>query len=357
MRHELSAVALAALVLIAGCAGAPGVGPGADGETTTDDSVNSVNGGPTADTDTGTVRFYISDERNAIGEFKHLNVTVTRVGLHRGAASDGGNETEDSDEPDDETTANGTTAVDTTSANTTTNATTETTETAATTVEIEDDEPELDEDEAEAEENETDDAETETDEQDETDDEERSGWVTHDVDNRTIDLTEYRGANATLLENLTVPNGTYDTVFVYVSGIDATLDSGESVNVKLPSSKLHLNTGFTVGNGESVDFVFDITVFKAGNSGKYILKPVVSESGTDVPIETPDREDREDRGERGDDRADEARDGDEREDDDDDEDDRSGQGQGQGEGPPGENRSGGPEARNGGTANLLSTLL
>jgi hypothetical protein len=198
------------------------------------------------------------------------------------------------------------------------------------------------------EENETDGAETEMDEEeDEADDAERSGWVTYDVDNRTIDLTEYQGANATLLQNLTVPNGTYDKVFVYVSGIDATLDSGESVNVKLPSSKLHVNKQFTVGNGESVDFVFDITVFKAGNSGKYILKPVVGQSGTDVPIETPDRGEREDRGERGDDRNGEAT---ESEEDETDEDDRKGQGQG----PPDENRSDGPEAGNGERGDLFA---
>jgi hypothetical protein len=62
------------------------------------------------------------------------------------------------------------------------------------------------------------------------------------------------------------------------------------VNVKLPSQKLHLNEEFTVGSNRSVDFVFDITVFEAGNSGKYILKPVASESGTDVPIVDVDEE-------------------------------------------------------------------
>ena len=41
-------------------------------------------------------------------------------------------------------------------------------------------------------------------------------------------------------------------------------------------------------NGSEVEFVFDVTVKKAGNSGKYILQPVVTESGTDVPIEKAD---------------------------------------------------------------------
>ena len=132
-------------------------------------------------------------------------------------------------------------------------------------------------------------------------------WVEREVDNETVvDLTELRGANATLLEQYELENGTYDTVFVYVEEIDATLTTGESVNVKLPSEKLHVNQQFTVGNGSETDFVFDISVHKAGNSGKYILKPVVSESGTDVPIEPVgeeegDDDERDENGERGDD--------------------------------------------------------
>jgi hypothetical protein len=69
-----------------------------------------------------------------------------------------------------------------------------------------------------------------------------------------------------------------------VSETNGTLTDGSSTRVKLPSGKLQLTEQFTVGNNESVDFVFDATVVKAGNSGKYILTPVVSESGTDVPI-------------------------------------------------------------------------
>jgi len=154
--------------------------------------------------------FYVSDERNAISDFEHLNVTIEKVGVHR--ADDGG--------------------------------------------------------------------------------ENESAWVEKDVNNVTVDLTELQGANASKLGTLGVQNGTYDKTFVYVSAINGTLNDGSSTNVKLPSEKLQLKKEFTVGNGESVDFVFDITVFKAGNSGKYILKPVVSESGTGDEIEIEEREDR-----------------------------------------------------------------
>ncbi|WP_435123738.1 DUF4382 domain-containing protein [Halobaculum sp. D14] len=118
------------------------------------------------------------------------------------------------------------------------------------------------------------------------------GQVTYDVSNVTVDLTELQGANASKLGSFGVPDGQYDKVFVYVSDVDGTLTSGESVRVKLPSSKLQITKQFTVGNGEEVDFVFDISVFKAGNSGKYVLKPVVSQSGTGDQVEIRETGDR-----------------------------------------------------------------
>jgi hypothetical protein len=112
-----------------------------------------------------------------------------------------------------------------------------------------------------------------------------SGWQEYEVDDRTVDLTRLQGANATALEEFEVRNGTYDRVFIHVDEVDGTLTDGSSAEVKLPSSKLRLDQEFVVGNNESVDFVYDINVVKRGNSGKYNIKPVAGESGTDVDIE------------------------------------------------------------------------
>ncbi len=118
---------------------------------------------------------------------------------------------------------------------------------------------------------------------------ENGTWVERKVSSGTVvDLTELRGANASMLEQFELPNGTYDNVFVHVGEVDGTLTTGESVTVKLPGEKLHVNRNVTVGNGTETDFVFDISVHKAGNSGTYILKPVVTESGSEVPIEPVD---------------------------------------------------------------------
>lgn len=218
-RPVLHTIILAAVVVLAGCAGGFSASPTSD--ATPDESAR------TATTDAGTVAFYISDQANAIGDFQQLEVTVTRVGIER-AADEGG------------------------------------------------------------------------------------GWVEREVDDVTVDLTGLRGANATLVDEYDVPNGTYDKVFVHVDAVNATLENGEQVRVKLPSEKLQIKQEFTVGDDTQVDFVFDIAVHKAGNSGKYILKPVVSESGTDVPIERTDDEP-ENEGEDDDREDDDDRDDDDRE--------------------------------------------
>ncbi|RDZ46089.1 hypothetical protein C5B86_09470 [Haloferax sp. Atlit-19N] len=256
------------MVVLAGCAG----GTGTLTETQTDGAADATT---TASSDgdaarTGTVNFYVSDEQNAIADFEHLNVTIERVTLVRAdgdAESESEVETEDAeseaDENDTDADAEANASVEVElEANATANATNTSVSTnGSVDAEVEES----------ADVNDTDAAEGES-------------SVTYEVDNVTVDLTELQGENASLVGEYDVPEGNYTKVFVHVGDVNGTLKTGEQVNVKLPSNKLQLNTDFEVGNGESVDFVFDITAFEAGNSGKYILKPVVSESGTDVPI-------------------------------------------------------------------------
>ena len=155
--------------------------------------------------DEGSLNFYVSDEKNAIDDFEHLNATVSKVGFQRGGES--------------------------------------------------------------------------------------GNWTEYDVDNRTVDLTELKGDNATLMETFELESGNYTKVFVHVSEVNGTLTDGSSADVKLPSEKLQLNENFTVEENATVDFVYDITVVKRGNSGSYNIKPVASESGTDVPIDDVDERD------------------------------------------------------------------
>jgi len=333
MRRTVLLAAVATMIVLAGCAGA---GPGTESAAPTDDS--SVDGDEPTDgagTDgdqSGTVSFYLSDDPNDIDDFRHLNVTVTEVQFrYAGNDSDDGTtvtvtpEPTATDTPDETATeAQDETATET-PGETTTEMTAEATAvlTATTTPGMaaasQDDDDETAEDDANEERDEEADEEregegdeergeesdSETDEEsdaemdDESKEDDQSGesrWITREVNGTSIDLTELQGANASLLEHFSVPAGEYTQVRLVVSDIDATLTDGSDQRVKLPSERLKLNTPFTLGPDSSVDFVFDITVHEAGNSGKYILKPVASESGTDQEIERVDAGPPEERG-------------------------------------------------------------
>ena len=255
-RRTLLAVALAAMLALAGCAGSttPGA-PTAGG----DDNGGSAGDGGTAVT--GTVQFYVSDQPAAIEDFEHLNVTITQIGFERADGGDGADAEDGTVTAAQNATATAATVTPTPTGGGDGTPTAEGTE-----------------------------AEEDDDADDGREDGERAGWETVEVDSRTVDLTRLRGDNATLVGAPEIPAGEYTTVFVHVASINATLTTGESVNVKLPSQKLQLNRGFTLEPNGTVQFVYDINVVTAGNSGKYILKPVISQSGPDQPVEEVDGE-------------------------------------------------------------------
>jgi len=142
-------------------------------------------------------RLLISDDKNAIGEFASLNVTISSIGVHKGG--------------------------------------------------------------------------------------EAGEWIELPPATEELDLVLLQGENAQEIWSGNLTDGEYNKVFIYVSDINAILKTGEPAdNIKLPSEKLHINTHFSIPEDSPVNFVFDLTVVAAGNqkSGvKYILKPVISESG------------------------------------------------------------------------------
>jgi len=97
-----------------------------------------------------------------------------------------------------------------------------------------------------------------------------------------VDLTDLQGNRAQEIWRGDVPEGEYIKVFIEVSQVSGILwDSGEEVDIKLPSSKLQISKPFRVGSSELTNFVYDLTVVKAGKSGQYILKPQIGQSGAD----------------------------------------------------------------------------
>jgi hypothetical protein len=127
--------------------------------------------------------------------------------------------------------------------------------------------------------NETDEEETES---NETDDDAaadtQAGFTTVEIDDATVDLTQVIGADAVSVFDGDLAEGRYAKLELNVAAAEGIVD-GESVAVKVPSERLQITKPFTVRPDETVDFVFDITVVKRGQTNGYVLQPVVSESG------------------------------------------------------------------------------
>jgi len=108
-------------------------------------------------------------------------------------------------------------------------------------------------------------------------------------DVKTVDLTQLLGAQSQEIWRGDVPDGQYSQVIIYVSKVEGKLKStGQTIDIKLPGNKLHISSSFDITAGTVTSFTFDITVIATGNNGKYILKPQISESGSQqepAPVE------------------------------------------------------------------------
>lgn len=108
-------------------------------------------------------------------------------------------------------------------------------------------------------------------------------WVRITGIEQVADLVQLQGDRAIELWRGDVPAGDYAAVFLNISHVAGTLvDSDAPVDVFLPSERLHVNTAFTVNEHAPIEFVFDITVHRTGESGaipRYALSPQASESG------------------------------------------------------------------------------
>ena len=123
----------------------------------------------------------------------------------------------------------------------------------------------------------------------------QEGW--HELripdDHNRIDLVGLTGDAAEELIMARIPAGRYSKVFIHVDDVYGELLSGATTPVKLPSERLQIVKPFVVQQDSITPFVFDITVVAAGNSNhevKYILKPVIGESGAEQPFaEKPEK--------------------------------------------------------------------
>jgi hypothetical protein len=107
------------------------------------------------------------------------------------------------------------------------------------------------------------------------------GIVEQTFEPTDVPLTELVGDAAIALWSGEVPAGDYTKIFIYVDEVWGILvdPEGEVIEIKLPSNKLQMSLPVSIDGEETTEFVFDISVIKAGNSGQYILKPQLTESG------------------------------------------------------------------------------
>ncbi len=113
-------------------------------------------------------------------------------------------------------------------------------------------------------------------------------WIEFEPELREVDLTLVQGDKTQEIWRGNVPEGEYNRVFIQVSDVHGILkETGEEVEIKLPSQKLHISKQFQVTTDTVTSFTYDLTVIAAGNpqSGiKYILKPQVDQSGADSKV-------------------------------------------------------------------------
>jgi len=117
-------------------------------------------------------------------------------------------------------------------------------------------------------------------------------WLEIEPEIKQVDLASVQGDDSIQIWRGELPEDEYTKVVINVQSVRGVLKAtGETIDIKLPSSKLQLHLPFRVTAGTITSFTYDITVFSTGGghgSGKYILKPQAGESGAVVTGHKPD---------------------------------------------------------------------
>jgi hypothetical protein len=107
-------------------------------------------------------------------------------------------------------------------------------------------------------------------------------WVEFSPEQNEFDLTLLPGEKTQELWRGNIPEGQYSKVLIYITGVNGVLkDSGETIDIKLPSHKLQMSLPFQVSTDNVTSFIYDLTIIKTGKAkdvGKYLLKPQIGES-------------------------------------------------------------------------------
>lgn len=100
------------------------------------------------------------------------------------------------------------------------------------------------------------------------------GWTETVLDDTPVDLEDLDGPGSATIANLTLEEGRYTKLELVVDEVEAEVD-GKTVEIIVPSGKLMIPNGFTVGSDSTATFEFDIRLVKRGNQDVYNLVPVI----------------------------------------------------------------------------------
>lgn len=107
-----------------------------------------------------------------------------------------------------------------------------------------------------------------------------SRWIVVVNTTHTVNLKNFTGDARAFLGNASVPEGTYTQIRIHVDeawGILA--EDGSRVEVMVPSDALRIVRPWSVEANDTteltVDFILEKSLIKAGQSGKWIFKPVM----------------------------------------------------------------------------------
>lgn len=101
--------------------------------------------------------------------------------------------------------------------------------------------------------------------------------VVRDVPDQRLDLVRLQGRNLTLLENVSVPNGTYKKVFLSVAEVNGTLKNGTAADVAVRRDRLKVKKQFEVRGNDSLRFTVSPTVVR--QDGRYVVRSRIGGSG------------------------------------------------------------------------------
>jgi len=112
-------------------------------------------------------------------------------------------------------------------------------------------------------------------------------WITVVNQPQTFDLIKLQNATD-VLGGVTLAAGWYTQIRLFVDSALVTID-GVQYDLKIPSKKIKLITPFLVQDNQTLTLTLDFdvqkSIHKAGNSGKYIMKPTIKVVQSGLPGE------------------------------------------------------------------------